>query len=255
MSNSDNFEHFEVIPTEEGHDHHVESQTEAVTIPASPCVAKGGKNEGVEKPIFSPVDRAPRSLDGSTTRQPQLDNHVSNGALKLDDVLELLDGIERQIEDLRSSCQALIGEKASLLKTLSTVSALSSSESTLSEVDRGELVTTSERLKFRLESVNIELVVKRDECQSESLGRLNELITKLISQVESLSGIEEEDGKRTSVLQTAQLYKEACLNGGTGSKFEGLLVSCTTSDQKEVKARVIELTGHVETALALETRH
>ena len=65
-----------------------------------------------------------------------------------------------QIEDLRSSCQALIGEKASLLKTLSTVSALSS-ESTLSEVDRGELVTTSERLKFRLESVNIELVVKR----------------------------------------------------------------------------------------------
>ena len=127
-----------------------------------------------------------------------MDDHVSNGALKLDDVLELLDGIERQvlltatsyayiirlicplfrppvlswliillffltfqIEDLRSSCQALIGEKASLLKTLSTVSALSSSESTLSEVDRGELVTTSERLKFRLESVNIELVVKR----------------------------------------------------------------------------------------------
>merc|ERR1719391_1952141 len=243
-----------MIPSEEGDDHHVESQAGAVTIPASPCVAKDGKNEGVEKPIVSPVDRTPRSPDDSTTGQPQLDNHVSNGALKLDDVLELLDGIERQIEDLRSSCQALIGEKASLLKTLSTVSALSS-ESTLSEVDRGELVTTSERLKFRLESVNIELVVKRDECQSESLGRLNELITKLISQVESLSGIEEEEGKRTSVLQTAQLYKEACLNGGTGSKFEGLLVSCTSSDQKEVKARVIELTGRVETALALETRH
>jgi len=244
MSSTDDFE---MIPSEEGHDRHVESQAGAVTIPASPCVAKDGKNEGVEKPIVSPVD--------STTGQPQLDNHVSNGALKLDDVLELLDGIERQIEDLRSSCQALIGEKASLLKTLSTVSALSSSESTLSEVDRGELVTTSERLKFRLESVNIELVVKRDECQSESLGRLNELITNLISQVESLSGIEEEEGKRTSVLQTAQVYKEACLNGGTGSKFEGLLVSCTSSDQKEVKARVIELTGHVETALASETRN
>ena len=48
----------EMIPPEEGHDHHVESQTEAVTIPASPCVAaKGGENEWVERPIVSPVDR------------------------------------------------------------------------------------------------------------------------------------------------------------------------------------------------------
>ena len=66
-----------------------------------------------------------------------------------------------QIETLRSSCQSLIEEKASLLKTLSTVSALSSAAATLSEVDRGELVTTSGRLKSRLESVNIELSVKR----------------------------------------------------------------------------------------------
>ena len=56
MSNTDDSE---MIPPEEGHDHHVESQqAEAVTIPASPCVAaKGGENEGVEKPIVSPVDR------------------------------------------------------------------------------------------------------------------------------------------------------------------------------------------------------
>ena len=54
MSSTDDSE---VIPPEEGHDHHVESQAEAVTIPVSPCVAKGGKNEGVEIPIVSPVDR------------------------------------------------------------------------------------------------------------------------------------------------------------------------------------------------------
>jgi len=250
MSNKDDFE---TILPEEGHCHPVQSQAASISIPSTTsCQAKDGKNEGVEKPSLSPVDRGtPQPPDDSATGgQPQND-HVSNSTLKLDDVLELLDGIERQIETLRSSCQSLIEEKASLLKTLSTVSALSSAAATLSEVDRGELVTTSGRLKSRLESVNIELSVKRDDCQSESLVRLNELITQLISQVESL----EDDYRRTSVLQTAQLYKEACLNGGTGSKFEGLLVSCTTSDQKEVKARVIELTGHVEAALASETQN
>ena len=56
MSNTDDSE---MIPPEEGHVHHVESQqAEAVTIPASPCVAaKGGENEWVERPIVSPVDR------------------------------------------------------------------------------------------------------------------------------------------------------------------------------------------------------
>ena len=54
MSSTDDFE---MIPSEEGDDHHVESQAGAVTIPASPCVAKDGKNEGIEKPIVSPVDR------------------------------------------------------------------------------------------------------------------------------------------------------------------------------------------------------
>ena len=76
--------------------------------------------------------------------------------------------------------------------------------------------------------MNISLVTPRNESQIKALEQVNEKIEDLVILVESGS----EDAPKI-----AESYLNSCSNG-TGSKFEALLLSCTSDDQKEVKERI-----------------
>ena len=85
----------------------------------------------------------------------------------------------------------------------------------------------------------------RDEHQAQALAAVLKMVDQLIDQVQ-------EGGDKKRVMDTARLYKDACVNGGTGSKFESLLVSCTSQDQKELKAKVVQQIELIEATLADE---
>ena len=87
----------------------------------------------------------------------------------MDDVLELIDAVERQVEDLRTKAIELDLEKTNLLKTISSVgadiTAQKDDEASLSEIDREEVKVNLERLTRRLEAVQINVATSRDEHQ------------------------------------------------------------------------------------------
>ena len=164
-----------------------------------------------------------------------------NGSATLDGILKLFDDIESRIESFRKTCQSLETERSSLLETLETVSSQNDNDG-LSAVDQEELAVTSQRLRKRLETVHISVTVQRDEQQTEALDKLNSMLDKLITEVQN------EDASQ--VMATVNLYHVACSEGGTGSKFESLLVSCTSDDQKDVKSRVIQMYEQVSAVLS-----
>ena len=169
----------------------------------------------------------------------------ANRSMELDDVLDFLDALERQGESLRGKCTQLQGQQKSLLQTLSTVASSVNESSSLKPVDKMDCVTTTNRLKSRLQAVKLDIAIVRDAQQAQSLDAVQKMIDQLIRQLE-------QGGDRKVVMDTAGLYKHACAEGGTGSKFESLLVSCTSHDQKELKARVAQLVSLIETTLAGE---
>ena len=87
----------------------------------------------------------------------------------MDDILELVDDVERQVEDLRAKALKLDQEKNNLLSTIAgvgaDVTAQNGEEATLSEVDREEVKVNLERLSRRLEAVQINVATSRDEHQ------------------------------------------------------------------------------------------
>ena len=145
----------------------------------------------------------------------------------MESIQEMLDDVERRIEEHRSLALKLLHEKCSLQETLKTLVATSKAEQVnLSDVDREELQVTIDRLNTRLSTVDVTIVTSRDESQVEALEKVNGMITELIAKSGCLEA-----------LPLAESYLNSC-SRGTGSKFEKHLLSCTSDDQKDVKKRI-----------------
>ncbi len=147
----------------------------------------------------------------------------------MDNVQEVLDDVEKRIEECRSMAIKLHNDKIRLQETLNAVMASSVEVDGLSDVDREELGVNVDRLASRLETVQVQIVTHRTEEQSEALGKVDSMISELIVKSNS-AGCDD-------ALAIAEDYLNAC-SGGNGSKFEKVLLSCTSDDQKEVKKRL-----------------
>ena len=84
------------------------------------------------------------------------------------------------------------------------------------------------RLHTRLNSVSVRLVTQRNESQTKAVEQVNQKLDDLVAMIEFGS----DDAPKI-----AESYLNACSNG-IGSKFEALLLSCTSDDQKAAKARI-----------------
>ena len=141
---------------------------------------------------------------------------------------EVLDQIEVEVEGLRNSALKIKEEQFNTLKTLKAISQSSKENEELSEVEKEEIVATVERLHIRLSNLDIKLNVSRNETQVEALQKVNEKIECLVELVQCNSPEAE---------NIAKSYLNSCSNG-TGSRFEALLLSCTSEDQKAVKEQI-----------------
>jgi len=154
---------------------------------------------------------------------------------------ELLDEIENKIEEHRRQALILDEERQNYEKVLKEIenSAIESNATEISDVDKEEIQAVLERLRKRLSSVQVNLITHRNENQKEALRKVNEKLSDLIQMVHLNS---------SEAPQVAQSYLNSCSNG-TGSKFEALLLSCTSDDQKAVKERIATI---LENAIAVK---
>ena len=101
----------------------------------------------------------------------------------MDNALELLDEVERQIEDHRSRAIALAAESSQLMATLNEVKR-SLPEEGLSQADREDLLATVDRLERRAGTVTVEGATARDEAQEQALAKMEALVYELVAAIE-----------------------------------------------------------------------
>lgn len=148
---------------------------------------------------------------------------------------EFLDEMELKIEEHRKMALRLKEDRQSYEKALLTIRNSSQESPDLNNVDKEEIEAVLNRLHQRLSSVNIDLVTHRNESQSEALEKVNGKINDLVEMIHCNSP---EAG------QVAESYLNSCTNG-TGSRFEALLLSCTSDDQKAVKERISNIVDNI----------
>ena len=78
--------------------------------------------------------------------------------------------------------------------------------------------------------------ISRNETQIEALQKVQEKIEYLVEMVQSNSPEAE---------PLANSYLNSCSNG-TGSRFEALLLSCTSEDQKAVKEQIKNIVDNMK---------
>lgn len=150
---------------------------------------------------------------------------------KFENVQSLLDEIESQIEGYRTKALALVEEKKQIKGTLTTLSTLPENLG-LTEIDQEEIKTTLDRLIKRLDSIQIQAYIQRDEEQIDAVVKAGEMLDLLVVDLETQAPTAE---------TTLQSYLSCCSATESGSpnvKFEKILLACASEDQKAIKRRL-----------------
>ncbi len=152
-------------------------------------------------------------------------------ASSMDRVLELLDEVEGQVERHRKKATELQREHAQLIDTLKTLSSIPE-EMGLGSADSDDVAANLERLRGRLEAVEVGIRLRRSSEQEDALKRVETKIDEVMNAVQG------GDDNASEVLKG--YLGAADLEGGgkEDPKFQGLLLSCAAEDQKSVKQRL-----------------
>ena len=154
----------------------------------------------------------------------------------MDQFDELLDDVEKKVEEHRAKLLAALKDQEEINALMDTISNSSEEHQSLTEVDKVDIKAKISRLKKRLDTVQIQVKVCRDECQVDALAKVEMQLSELVTKVES---------NAPDALTVAQSYLNAC-SQGTGSRFEALLLSCTSDDQKVIKAKITNILEALE---------
>lgn len=161
-------------------------------------------------------------------------------ASEKNNVLEILDDVERKVEEFRAAALRLAEDKKELEKSVSFVESLMRDMPEMSEVDAEEVTANASRLRGRIDSVRCEVLVVRDDVQAEAADKMKQKMAELISAIET-----ETEG----ATEKLQLYINCCSRDEGQARdcsFERLLLSCTSDDQKAVKSRLMQMKDFVD---------
>lgn len=161
-----------------------------------------------------------------------------NKSPDLHNILEVLDDLEKRIEDYQKQALTLIGERHSLEKTLDTIH-LVPVDSTMGEADQQDVMSHVKRLRTRLATVTIQVETARDEVQSQAWAEVNARIDTLISSIEN------GENQSKKVLEK-YLNSCSCETVTEDPNFEKLVLSCCLDDQKKVHRRLKMMAEQVE---------
>ncbi|KJH49613.1 BAG domain protein [Dictyocaulus viviparus] len=157
-------------------------------------------------------------------------------------VVHILDEVEKRVEQLREAASMLEQEKEQILDMLNSVS-LNSELLRLGQGDREDINAITNRLAARTKTVDVVVNTPRSAEQEKALTSVNSLIDGVVQKLhEDLQG-----GK-----ETCRRYLNACNpdqpDGPIDQKFQAQLIECTADDQKKIRRKLAQLISQFERA-------
>uniref|UniRef100_A0A0N4UQH2 BAG family molecular chaperone regulator 2 n=1 Tax=Dracunculus medinensis TaxID=318479 RepID=A0A0N4UQH2_DRAME len=146
-----------------------------------------------------------------------------------DQMIGMLDEVEKRVEQFRESASHLEQEKESLLDVLGNIN-LNSDVFRLGQGDRDDINATANRLLNRCRAVEVVVNTPRNAEQTAALNNVNSLIESALM----------------------RRYLNACApdqpDGPIDQRFQAQVIECTADDQKKIRRRLANLINQIERA-------
>ncbi|CAJ0579268.1 unnamed protein product, partial [Mesorhabditis spiculigera] len=157
-------------------------------------------------------------------------------------LVNMLDDVERRVEQFRETAAQLEAEKETILDMLQNVN-LKTELLKLGEGEREDIEAITNRLKARTRTVDILVNTPRNSEQAKALESVNSLIDSVMGKLEQ----DLSDGA-----ETCRRYLNACSpdqpEGPIDQRFQAQIIECTADDQKKIRRKLAQLIQQIERA-------
>ncbi|GMT09358.1 hypothetical protein PFISCL1PPCAC_655, partial [Pristionchus fissidentatus] len=156
-------------------------------------------------------------------------------------MVHMLDEIERRVEQLRDTAGLLEQEKESIVDMLGNFN-LNTELMRLGAGDREDISATANRLMARTRAVEVLVGTPRNEEQQKALVQVNGLIEGMITKMS-------EDLLNSKEL--CRRFLNACSPDEAGpidQRFQAQVIECTADDQKKIRRKLAQIITQIERA-------
>uniref|UniRef100_A0A1I7XHP2 BAG family molecular chaperone regulator 2 n=1 Tax=Heterorhabditis bacteriophora TaxID=37862 RepID=A0A1I7XHP2_HETBA len=157
-------------------------------------------------------------------------------------VINMLDDVEKRVEQLREAAGLLEQEKEQILDMLNSVM-VNTELLRLGQGDREDINATTNRLAARTKAVDVVVNTPRSSEQQKALSSVNQLIEGVIQKMQDdmIAGKE-----------TCSRYLNACCpdqpEGPIDQRFQAQVIECTADDQKKIRRKLAQIIANIERA-------
>ncbi|CAD6197325.1 unnamed protein product [Caenorhabditis auriculariae] len=158
-----------------------------------------------------------------------------------DQVVGMLDEVERRVEQLREAASLLEQEKDLILDTLNNV-VVNTDLLRLGQGDREDINATTNRLAQRTKAVEVVVNTPRSAEQQKALSSVNQLVDGIVQKMTN---------DLNSSKDICNRYLNACdpeERGPIDQKFQAQIIECTADDQKKIRKKLNQLISQIERA-------
>ncbi|XGW05464.1 hypothetical protein V3C99_016096 [Haemonchus contortus] len=157
-------------------------------------------------------------------------------------VVNMLDEVEKRVEQLREAASMLEQEKEQILDMLNSVS-LNTELLRLGQGDREDITAITNRLAARTKTVDVSVNTPRSSEQERALSSVNSLIEGVVEKMHE----DMQAGK-----EACRRYLNACNpdqpDGPIDQRFQAQLIECTADDQKKIRRKLAQIISQFERA-------
>ncbi|KAK6757082.1 hypothetical protein RB195_015109 [Necator americanus] len=197
-----------------------------------------------EKSASPPAQASSTSSEMSANSRPVPLSLIRNRSIDdfNEQVVNMLDEVEKRVEQLREAASMLEQEKEQILDMLNSVS-LNTELLRLGQGDREDINAITNRLAARTKTVDVTVNTPRSAEQERALSSVNHLIDGVVEKLQE----DMQAGK-----DTCRRYLNACNpdqpDGPIDQRFQAQLIECTADDQKKIRRKLAQLISHFERA-------
>ncbi|WKY12785.1 hypothetical protein Q1695_003966 [Nippostrongylus brasiliensis] len=212
-----------------------ERSTPPALVPSSPSPPPPSNTSTAASVVDEMAANAPRATTMTLIRNRSIDDFNEQ-------VVNMLDEVEKRVEHLRETASLLEQEKEQILDMLNNVS-LNTELLRLGQGDREDITAITNRLAARTKTVDVVVNTPRSAEQQRALTSVNGLIEGVVEKMQEDMNAGKEACRR---------YLNACNpdqpDGPIDQRFQAQLIECTADDQKKIRRKLAQLISQFERA-------
>ncbi|KAK6624838.1 hypothetical protein RUM44_011702 [Polyplax serrata] len=171
---------------------------------------------------------------------PQICDRLVEDKLMKENVIDILDEVERHVERIRKEAVQLEEEKETIFTTLDTLKHSHVMED-LNEAEKEDVQRYADRILARCSTIEVSVTTVRDHIQEDSLHQVNKYIDNMIKELK-----QDPAATQLKCLAFMNSCSSYCENGIEDKNFERALLGCTADDQKRIKKRLQGLMNYID---------